>query len=115
MAEQPESARFRELFDIALQEYYKQTGIKLSKDSEHPLAVQLQSLHSADDITNLLHDRAKALDTIREKDRILKAIKATVFILTPLSKVLSHAGAVGLVHQEALVACSTSLIICFSH
>ena len=100
MAEQPESARFRALFDNALQDYHKQTGIELSKDSEHPLAVQLQILHSEDDITNLLHNQAKAFDTIRENDRILKAIKAIVSVLTPLSVAASLADDVGLVCQR---------------
>jgi hypothetical protein len=86
----------------------------LSEDSKHPLAVQLQSLHSEDDITNLLQDRAKAFGTIREKDRILKAIKATVSVLTPLSGAVSLADTVGLVRQGKLVACSASLIIFFS-
>ena len=110
MAEQPESARFRELFDAAKQAYQTQTGIELSKDSEHPLAVELQSLHSENDIANLLQDRAKALDTIREKDRMLKAIETTVSVLTPLSWAASLAGTgvVGLVRQGTLVACSTS-------
>jgi hypothetical protein len=83
----------------------------LSKDSKHPLAVQLQFLHSEDDITNLLQDRAKALDTVREKDRMLKAIKTTVSVLTPLSGAVSFADAVGLVRQGKLLACSTSLTI----
>jgi len=109
MAEQPEAARFRTLFDTALQDYQNQTGNELSKDSKHPLAVQLQSLHSEDDITNLLQDREKALDTIREKDRMLKAIKTTVSVLTPLSVAASLADDVGLVCQRILVACSTSL------
>jgi hypothetical protein len=105
MAERPESARFRELFDTALQVYQKQTGIELSKDSEHPLAVQLQSLHSEDDITDLLQGRLNALDKFQQNDRMLKAIKATVSVLTPLSGTVSLADAVGLVRQGTLVAC----------
>ena len=101
MAEQPETARFRVLFDTALQDYQKQTGIELSKDSKHPLVVRLQSLHNEDDITNLLKDRANALDKFQENDRILKAIKATVSILTPLSKAAELADDVGLVRQKA--------------
>jgi hypothetical protein len=109
MAEQQESARFRTLFDAALQDYQKQTGNELSKDSEHPLAVQLQSCHSEDDVTNLLQERATAFDTIREKDRMLKAIKTTVSVLTPVSGAASVVDDVGLVCQRTLGACSTSL------
>jgi hypothetical protein len=99
MADQSESARFQALFESALQNYQKQTGVTLSK---HPLALQLQSCHTEDDITNLLQGQAKAFDTFREKDRILKTIKTTVSILTPLSKATSLVHAVGLVRQKAL-------------
>jgi hypothetical protein len=106
MAGQPESSRFWALFDTALQYYQKQTGIKLSRNS---LAVQLRGLHSEHDIINVLQDRAKALHTIREKDRILKAIEATVSVLTPLSGHASLADCTGLVCQRTLMARSTSL------
>jgi len=106
MADQSGSARFQALFESALEDYEKKTGITLSK---HPLAVQLQSCHSEDDITDLLQGRAKAFDIFQEKDRMLKAIKVTVSILTPLSMAASLADAVGLVRQKAQVARSTSL------
>jgi hypothetical protein len=109
MAEQPETARFRVLFDTALQDYRKQTGIELSNDSEHSLVVRLQSLHNEDDIANLLKDRANALQNFQENDRILKTIKVTVSILTPLSKAASLADAVGVVRQKPPVVCSTPL------
>jgi hypothetical protein len=51
MAAQSGSARFQALFESALKDYEKKTGITLSK---HPLAVQLQSCHSEHDITDLL-------------------------------------------------------------
>jgi hypothetical protein len=99
MADQTESTRFQKLFESALQDYQKQTGVTLSK---HPLALQLQSCNTEDDITSLLQGQTKAFDTFREKDRMLKAIKAIVSILTPLSKATSLVHAVGLVRQKAL-------------
>jgi len=106
MADQSASPRFHALVVSALQAYESKTGVTLA---QYPLAVQLQSCHSEDDITDLLQGRAKAFDIFQEKDRMLKAIKVTVSILTPLSMAASLADAVGLVRQKAPVACSTSL------
>jgi hypothetical protein len=86
MAEQPELARFRELFDTALRDYDTQTS---SKGSKHPLNVQLRGVRSEVDIKNLLQDRVKAFDTMREKNRMLKAIEIAVSILPPLTRVAS--------------------------
>jgi hypothetical protein len=104
MASQSGSARFQALLESALQAYQKKTGIKLA---EHPLALKLQHCDSVDDITTLLQGRAEAFNDFRGSDRIMKSIKATVSILTPLSDILSLAGAVGLVSQKALIACFT--------
>jgi hypothetical protein len=98
MADQSKSARFQALFESALQNYQNQTGVTLSK---HPLALELQRCHSEDDITNLLQGQTKALDTFREKDKMLNAIKTIVSILTPLSKATSLVHAVGVVRQKA--------------
>ena len=96
MADQSGSARFQALFESALQAYEKKAGVKLA---EHPLAIQLQSCHSIDDVTTLLQGRAQAFNDFQGSDRILKSIKTTVLILTPLSAALSLAGAIGLVSQ----------------
>ena len=106
MADQSGSPRFQALFESALQAYESKTGITLD---QHPLAVDLQDCHSIDDITTLLQGRTQAFSDFRERDRMLKAIKATVTILTPLSDAASLA--VGLVRQKALIACSTSLTL----
>jgi hypothetical protein len=102
------SARFHMLFESALQAYEKKTGIKLA---EHPLAIQLQRCDSVDDITALLQGRAEAFNDFQGSDRIMKSIKTTVSILTPLSDALILADTVGLVSQEALMEYLTSLIV----
>ena len=106
MADQSGSPRFQALFECALQVYESKTGITLV---QHPLAVDLQDCYSIDDITTLLQGRTQAFSDFGERGRMLKAIKATVSILTPLSDATSLAHAVGLVRQIPLIACSTSL------
>jgi hypothetical protein len=112
MAEHSRSARFQELFESALQAYEKKTGIILA---QHPLSVQLQSCHSARDITALLQGRAQAFSDFRTGDRIMMSIKATVSIITPLSDAASLVDAIGLVRQKALVTPFASLIVFLRH
>jgi fungal STAND N-terminal Goodbye domain len=106
MAGQSGSARFQALFESALQAYERKTGITLV---QHPLATDLQNCHSIDDITTLIQARAQAFGDIRERDRMMEAIKTTVSILTPLSDATSLADTVGLVCQKVLMACPTYL------
>src|SRR5579863_3872160 len=102
MADQSGSARFQALYESALRAHEATTGIILAK---HPLAVDLQSCHSTDDITTLLQRRVQAFSDFRQTDRMMKAIKNTVSILTRLSNAASLADAVGLVPQEPLMPC----------
>jgi hypothetical protein len=106
MTDQSGSARFQMLFESALQAYERKTRIILA---QHPLAVNLQSCQSVDDITTLLQGQAQAFNDFRESDRILRAIRTTVSILTPLSQATSLANAVGSVSQKALMGRFTSL------
>src|SRR5579863_800319 len=112
MADKSGSAPFQALFESALQAYEKKTGVALA---QHPLAVDIQNCQSVDNISTLLQRRAEAFSDFRQKDRMTKAIKNTLSILTPLSDVASLADAVGLVRQEALMTCSTSLTLFRPH
>ena len=96
MTDRPGSTHFQALLESALQEYEKKTGVTLA-DSEDSLAPRLQCCHSIDDITTLLQDKTQAFDDFQQHDRILKSIKATVTILTPISALVSVADDVGLV------------------
>jgi uncharacterized membrane protein YcjF (UPF0283 family) len=100
MGDQSGSARFQTLFESALQAYENKTGVTLA---QHPLTQQIQSCHSAQDVITLLQGQVQAFDELR-RDKIIKSIKATVSILTPLSAAASLAGAFGLVRPEALMA-----------
>jgi hypothetical protein len=103
MADYSGSTRFETLWESALQAYENKTGVALA---EHPLALDLQTRRCTDDIATLLQRRAQAFDDIRQRDRMMRAIKTTVSILTPLSHSAPFAG---LVRQKALMSCFTSL------
>src|SRR5579863_4067681 len=113
MADQSGSARFQALFESALQNYQKLTGVTLA---EHPLSVELQSCNAVEDITALLQGQARVFNNFQASDKIMKTIETTVSILTPLSDAASLADALGLVHQRMLMAYFTSLtVFCFRH
>ena len=98
MTDQSGSSRFQALLESALQAYEKKAGVTLA-DLGDSLGIQIQSCHSVDHITTLLHDKAQAFDGLQQRDRIFKSIKVTVSVLTPISAVASVADNVGLVRQ----------------
>jgi hypothetical protein len=109
MANQTGSARSQALsFESALQAYEIKTGIMLA---QHPLAADIQNCQSVDDISTLLQGRAQVFSDFRARDRMMKAIKTTVSLLTPLSDAacLTASDATDLVRRKVLMACSTSL------
>jgi len=110
MSDQPGSARFQTLFESCLQDYEKRPGVTLA-DREDSLAIQLQRCHSIDNITTLLQEKTKAFGNFRQHDRVYKAIKSTVSILTPISALASATDGAGLVRQKVLKACLAFLTI----
>ena len=108
MGDHSGSARFRVLFEPALQAYEKNTGITLA---EHPLAQQLRSCHSIESITSVLLGEAQAFVEFGGRDRVIKSIKNTVSILSTLFATASLDDAMGLVRQKVLMACSTALTV----
>jgi hypothetical protein len=111
MADQSASAHLQSLFESALQDYGVKTGVPLT---QHPLAVDLQKCQSVDDITTLLQRQVHAFGDFQERDRMMRAIKTIVSILTPLSGAASLANVVGVVCQKALMTCPTLLTFFFS-
>jgi len=109
MADHSASTRFQELFDSALRAYERDTGVTLAN---HPLAVKLQGCESVECITALLQDQAK---DFKKSEKITKSMETIVSILTPLSSAASLPDAVGLVCQEVLETCFTSLTLYHSH
>lgn len=111
MADHPASTRFHSLFESALTEYEKKTGIILA---EHPLAIQLQSCHSIESTTAVLQGQAQAFSKFRGRDRAIKSIKNTLSILTTLSDTAALGDSIGLVCHNVLVVYSTALTVFFS-
>jgi hypothetical protein len=112
MDDQSTSARFPALFESALHAYEKKTTFKLA---EHPLALQLQSCHSVDDISTFLQNQAQAVNDSQAIDRIIKSIKMTLSILIPLSDAISFAEDFSLVSQQPLMACFISPTVLSDH
>ena len=82
MIDQSESTRLRALFETALQDYEKQTGISLAK---HPFAEQLQSCDSVESVTAVLFEQAQTFSEFRGEDKILKPLKKAISVLYELS------------------------------
>ena len=100
MGDQSRSSYFSDIFESALQDYEKQTGIPLAK---HPLAEQLQKCNSVESVTAVLQERARAFGEFRGSDRIMKSLKNAVSVLCKLSATSNAlGGAIGLVRQRAL-------------
>ena len=101
MGDQSRSSHFHDIFEFALQDYEKQTGIPLAK---HPLAEQLQNCNSVESVSVVLQERAQAFDEFQGSDRIMRSLKNTVSVLCKLSATSNTlGGAVGLVRQRAMM------------
>jgi fungal STAND N-terminal Goodbye domain len=86
------SSNIQSIFDAALSDYSKQTGIDLAT---YPFAQDLQDCRSADDLLNVLQDRAKQFQTYRDGSRkLINCLKPVVRILHTLSGFLAEATAV---------------------
>ncbi len=101
-----QSSRLRVLFETALQDYERQTGIALAK---HPLADQLQNCDSVESITAVLREQIQASNEFQGRDKFLKPLKSAVSILYKLSASADLGQAIGLVLPWALMGCPMSL------
>jgi hypothetical protein len=71
------------LFDAALQNYEKQTRMKLV---DHPFAKQLENCHSVDSVMDILQQQARALTEFRGDDgKVVKSLKQIVHVVHTLS------------------------------
>jgi len=102
MAEQSGSSCFRALFESALQDYQKQTGIILP---DHPFAEQLQNPHSVESITALLQGQAQVFGGFQGSDRIMKSLKSVVSVLFSLSANPAVGDATDPVRWKVLMGC----------
>jgi hypothetical protein len=94
MCDQSASSRLRVLFEAALLDYEKQTGVALTN---HPLADRLQNCDSVESITVVLHEQTQAFSEFRGKDKVTGLLKNAVSALYKLSAVADFGQAFGLV------------------
>jgi hypothetical protein len=95
------SESFQLLFEAALQDYEKQTGMKLI---DHPLARRLETCDSVYSITSILQEQAQAFRDFRGDDgKVMKSLKCAVHVLYTLSNSTALSEGVGLVRPNALV------------
>jgi hypothetical protein len=104
----------KDLFEVALQEYERQTGIALAK---HPLAERLQECYSVESITSALHEQTQGFNDFRGKERVMKLLKNVVSILYKLSacaklgEIIGMVHILGVVHPKALMGSSIRLTL----
>lgn len=94
MGDQSGSSRLQVLFEAALRDYERKTGIALDK---HPLAEQLQNCDSVESVTAVLSEQTQAFSQFWEKDRLLKPLKTALSVLHKLSAAASVGHDIGLV------------------
>jgi fungal STAND N-terminal Goodbye domain len=94
MNDQSGLSHLRVLFEAALGDYKRQTGIELS---EHPLAERLQNCNSVESVTAILHQQAQNFKEFQEKDKVLKPLKKVLTVLHRLSSAANFAKDAGLV------------------
>jgi hypothetical protein len=83
------AANFQAIFDAALSDYAKQTGIDLPT---HPFAQTLQNCNSADEIFNLLQNKANQFRVYRDGNRkLINCLKPVVQVLHTVTGVLGEA------------------------
>jgi hypothetical protein len=100
MSDNLQSSRIEALFESALHDYEKQTGIPLAK---HPLAEQLQNCRSVDSVTALLQEQARAFKDFRNGDKIMKSLKSIVSALSKVSAVAAAGHNIGVVRSLFLI------------
>jgi hypothetical protein len=106
MSDQSGSSHLQVLFEVALQDYEKQTGIALAN---HPLAEQLQNCGSVESVAAVFREQTQAFSEFWGKDKVLRPLKTVVSVLYKLSATADFGQAIGLVRPYALTGCSISL------
>ena len=84
------------LFEAALQDYEKKTGVVLAK---HPLAEKLQNCDSVESVIAVLCEQTQAFSEFQENDKVLKPLKKVVSVLFKLSAIGRFGYDVGLVRS----------------
>jgi hypothetical protein len=95
------SSNFQSIFDAALADYAKQTGIDLAT---HPFAQTLQTCNSVDAILALLQEKASQFQEYRDGNRkLINSLKPVVGVLHTVASILGEAAIlVSLANQPVL-------------
>jgi hypothetical protein len=92
--------QFRLLFEAALEDYRRQTGTKLV---DHPLYAKLIKCDTAESITDVLQEQARAfLKSQGDDGKVMKSLTTAVHVLYSLSASTLFGEAIGLVRPKAL-------------
>jgi hypothetical protein len=103
MSDHSASSHLKVLFEAALNDYERHTGIALAK---HPLAERLQECASVESITVVLHEQTQAFNEFRGKEKIMTLLKNAVSILYKVSAYAKLGEVIGVVHLKALMGVS---------
>lgn len=91
------------LFQSALEEYEKETGINLV-DLEHPLVAELERCDSLESITRVLQEKAQAFcEFRRDKPKGIELFKHAVGALHKLSGIALLGASIGFVCRNSLL------------
>ena len=96
MSDQPESSHLQVLFEAAVQDYKKQTGIALIK---HPLVGKLRNCDSVESVTAILGEQMQSFSRSQEKDKVLRSVEKAVSVLYKFSAIANFGQDIGLVRQ----------------
>jgi hypothetical protein len=89
MSSLPTSEDFQSIFDGALRDYARQTGIDLVT---YPFTQTLQNCHDPSAVLELLQDKAKQFQAYRDGNRkLINFLKPVVKVLHTLSGILAPA------------------------
>ena len=94
MGDHSTSSHLQVLFEAALHDYQRQTGIALA---EHPLAEKLQNCDSVESITAVLCEQTQAFREFQGNDKVLKPLKKAVSVLYKLSATANFGQDIGMV------------------
>jgi hypothetical protein len=96
MSEQSARSRLQALFEAALEDYEKKTGIALAK---HPLAEQLQNCVTVESVTDVFREQTQAFTEFRGRDKIMRLLKNSVLVLYKLTSAANFGQDIGLVRS----------------
>ena len=99
MSEQSGPSYLQALFEAALEDYEKKTGIALAK---HPLAEQLQNCVSIESVTDVFREQTQAFSEFRGRDKIMKLLKNSILVLYKLTAAANFGRDIGVVRPQTL-------------